>query len=258
MRQLVVALVLAASTAYADPSQHDKIDVSDAIGNVDVLRDVAGKYYIVPKVLGDNSDVAQKWTFYGDGRTMYRQRITLFSSNSDGVMIGVWAPRVRGAQHAMLEIKKGTLSIICRTKNSKYERLPLTRVDDDAAEKLLKKATFLPPLWERRVAFFGRGEGTTYFLVDMLQDEYGGGGYRLFVGEKGRMKPIAISDTADDSAGLLLATKGGELRITKGAATWKAGKRSTAVERIELQKSSYLIYRELGVYGQLGTFCEDQ
>lgn len=258
MRQHLVALVLVASAAHAEPGKHDKIDITDAIGNVDVLRDVAGKYYVVPKVLGSDSDVAKQWTFYGDGRTMYRQRITIFSANSTGVMVGVWSPRVRGAQHAMLEIKNGALSIICRMKNSKYDRMPLTRVDDAAAEQLLKKATFLPPLWERRVAFFGRGEGTTYFLVDMLQDEYGGGGYRLFVGEKGRMKPIAISDTADDSAGLVLATKGGELRITDDAATWKQGKKSTGVERLELQKSSYLIYRELGVYGQLGTFCEDQ
>jgi len=259
MRQHVVALVLAASAAHAEPSKHEKIDISDAIGNVDVLRDPTGKFYVLPKAYGKDGSTASKWTFYGDGRTMYLQRITLFSVDDRGVTVGVWAPRSRGVQQAQLETKPdGTTNLICRMKNSKFERQPLTRVDDAAAKKLLEKATFLPPLWERQVVFFGRGEGTTYFLVDRLQDEYGGDGYRLFSGEKGRMKQIAIDDVANDAAGMVVKVKAGELLIAKAAVTWKHGKTTTAITRLDPAASRYLIYRELGLYGQLGTFCEDQ
>ncbi len=258
MRQLVVALVLAASVAHAEPSKHDKLDISDAIGNVDVLRDATGRYYVLPKVY-DSGDTAQKWTFYGDGRTMYLQRIIAFSISNGDVTVSAWSQRTRGMQQAQLQKRQdGTISLICRMKNRKFERSPLTLVADDAAAKLLKSATFLPPLWERRVHFFGRGEGTTYFLVDVLQDEYGGGGYRLWKGEKGRMKQVAISDVTSDAAGTVLLAKTGELQISKDAVTWKQGKTTTAVTRLDPATSSYLIYRELGVYGQLGTFCEDQ
>ena len=259
MRQHLAALVVATGVAHAEPSKHEKLDISDAVGNVDVLRDATGRYYVLPKVL-ETGDSAQKWMFYGDGRTMYRQRIVAFSANSGEATVSVWSPRTRGMQQAQLQKKQdGAISLICRMKNRKFERTPLTLLADDAAAKLLTSAAFLPPLWERRVHFFGRGEGTTtYFLVDVLQDEYGGGGYRLWKGEKGRMKQVPISDVTSDKAGTVLVAKTGELQISKDAVTWKQGKTTAPVTRLEPATNSYLIYRELGVYGQLGTFCEDQ
>ena len=261
-QHLVVLALCVASVAHAETKpKHEKLDVSEAIGKVDVRRDETGKYYVMPKDYGENGDLAGKWTFYGDGRTMYLQRVSSFSTEGGAVMVGAWSPRVRGIPHAFLERKRdGTTTLICRMVERKYQRQPLTLVSDADATKLLKTATFEPPYWERRVYFFGRGEGSTYYLVDMLRDEYGGQGFRLFVGPKGRMKQLAINDFATDTGGSAVLTKTGELAIASGetGAVWKQGKKTIALTRLDPVPNAYLIYRELGVYGRLGTFCEDQ
>ena len=261
MRQHLIALAVCASVASAEPKR-DKLDVSGAIGKVDVLRDETGKYYVMPKGDSPDGDAARKWTFYGDGRTMYLQRIVSYSMESGNVTVGAWSPRARGVPAALLEKKKdGTTSLICRMQASKYVRRPLTAVSETEAKKLLETARFEAEYWQRRVFFFGRGDGSQYYLVDMLRDEYGGAGLRLFVGQKGQMKQVAITDFANDTSGAAVVTKGGELRIEtgdNGGAVWKQGKKMVALTRLDAARNAFLIYRELGVYGQLGTVCEDQ
>lgn len=260
MRQHLIAIALCTSAAHAEPAKREKLDVRDAIGKVDVLRDETGKYYVMPK--GVDGDVARKWTFYGDGRTMYLQRIVSHSSENGNVTIGAWSPRARGVPAALIEKKKdGTTSLICRMQARKHVRRPLTAVSEADAKKLLETARFEPEYWERRVFFFGRGDSSKYYLVDTLRDEHGGAGLRLFVGPKGEMKPVAITDFANDTGGAALTTKAGELRIDagdNGPAVWKQGKKMVALTRLDVARNTFLIYRELGVYGQLGTFCEDQ
>jgi len=259
MRQHLILVALLAPAVHAETKpKHKPIDVSDAIGNADVYRDEPGKFYVVPR--GGDGDDARKWTFYGDGRTMYLQRVVAFSATEGNATISVWSPRTRGMPQASLEKNKdGTATVICRMVNSKFERRPLTQLSDEEAAKLFKKARFEPVLWERRVFFFGRGEGTKYYLVDILLDEYGGQGFRLFVGPKGQMKQVAISDFANDTEGASVMTKTGELAIAKdGNASWKQGKKEMPIAKIDPAMNGYLIYRELGVYGQLGTICEDQ
>ena len=81
------------------------------------------------------------------------------------------------------------------------------------------------------------------------------------VGSLGQMKSVAISDFANDTAGTVVVTKTGELKIDggeNGAAVWKQVKKMVALTRLDPQPNAFLIYRELGVYGQLGTVCEDQ
>ena len=263
-RYLIVLALCVAPVAHAEKTpKHEKLDVSDAIGKVVVLRDETGNYYVMPKDYGENGETARKWTFFGDGRTMYLQRIGMSSTDEDGqVILGAWSPRVRGLPHALLKkAPDGTTTLICRVVASKYERRPLTPVTDAEATKLMTTARFEPPYWERRIFFFGRGEGTKYYLVDILRDEYGGQGFRLFVGPKGQMKQVAINDFANDTGGSSVITKIGELTIEpgeKGAAVWKQGKKPIALTRLDPVPNAYLIYRELGVYGQLGTICEDQ
>lgn len=260
MRQHLVALLFLAPVAHAEPKSKP-LDVSDAIGNVDVYRDEPGKLYVIPRDAGETGDTAKKWTFYGDGQRLHLQRVVTFSVVGGAVTIGTWSPRVRGIQFAMIErTEDGTASIICSRVARKLDRRPLTLVPSDKATKLLQTARFEPPLWERRVLYFGRGDGATYYLVDALRDEYGGNGHRLFIGKKGQMKHIAVTDFAKDTGGTAVTTKVGELAIGPGdkSAMWKHGKKKLTIERLDAGQNGYLIYRELGVYGQLGTICEDQ
>jgi hypothetical protein len=142
-------------------------------------------------------------------------------------------------------------------KDRKHEKRVLTLASAADVKKLFDKAVFEPPLWERRVYFFGRAEGTKYYLVDILED--GGEGFRMFVGPKGQMKQVPITDFASDTGGATVMTKAGVLVIPTGdgPASWRAGKKTVSVARLDSADNGYLIYRELGVYGQLGTFCED-
>lgn len=254
MRQHLILLVALAGTAAADAK---RIDLSRELPRLEVYRDELGKYYVVPKDVGEH---AKELTFYGDGRTMYRQRVIALGSTPEGRNISVWAPRVKNVPFGMFDRDKdGAASITCRMKDQQHEKRPLTLLSGAESRALFAKAAFLPPLWQRRVYFFGRGASTTYYLVDALEDEYGGQGFRLFVGPKGQMKQVSITDFANDTAGTSVITKAGVLVIPggEGAVVWKKPKTATAITRLDSAVNGYLIYRELGVYGQLGTFCED-
>ena len=65
---------------------------------------------------------------------------------------------------------------------------------------------------------------------------------------------------ASDSAGEIFATKAGRLKIITakdGKAYWIKGGQKTELTVVEPVDNRYLIYRELGIYGQLGTVCDD-
>jgi hypothetical protein len=250
-------LVVCAFVVTARADKPKSLDVSEAVRHVDVYKDDTGKMYVLPQT-STTSDQAREWTFYGDGKTMYLQRIVIFSTSQGDISMTMWSPRARGMTDGSVEIKKGTANLICEFKSRHYTRKALTRVGDEDAAKLFKSATFLPPLWNRRVLFFGRGDAGTYYLVDVLRDDPDGGGHRLFVGRKGQLKQLTVTDVAEDTAGIAVTTKAGSLQITpKGDAEWKA-KKTIAVQRLDPNVNNYLIYRDLGVYGQLGTICEDQ
>ena len=46
---------------------------------------------------------------------------------------------------------------------------------------------------------------------------YGGKGYRVFVGKKGAMKQLPLTDVASDSAGDVFSTKTGDLRLVRNS-----------------------------------------
>jgi hypothetical protein len=259
MRQYL-AVALLATAAYADKPSHDPIDMTAAADKVEAYRDPAGKFYVLPKGMRVDRSAANELTFYGDGRTMYQQRVVGMSNTAtDGASISVWAPRSKlGTTAGTIERKPdGTVSVRCRFVGSKQEKIPLTKLSDDETATLLK-ARYEPPLWERSVFAFARNSATTYYLVDTLRAEYDGGAHRVFVGRKGQMKQVAVTDIADDSAGTTIVTKAGQLSISKDAMEWTQGKKKSVLTPLEPTQNIYLIYRDLGVYGQLGTVCEDQ
>jgi hypothetical protein len=265
MRQHLIVLACVPALAFADKGtdRHAQLDVKDMVGQVNGFKDAAGKIYVVPKPSAESKgigDRVDKWTFYGDGKTMYRQRSPTSSQSGDKQSIQLYAPRVRGMYNAVLTVSSDSADLSCRMRDHKHDRLPLTRLTEEETTKLLERAKFFPPFWDRQAWFFGRGESTTYYLVDQLRDELGGAGFRLYIGRKGQMKQIAVTDFAKDSGGTLVVTKTAELKISpnNGPVTWTQGKKTIDITPLEPDANGYLIYRELGVYSQLGTVCEDQ
>jgi hypothetical protein len=70
-----------------------------------------------------------------------------------------------------------------------------------------------------------------------------------------------MTNVVSDSAGEIYATKSGDLKIVtegnSGKAYWKKGQAKNELIVLDLYANRYLIYRELGIYGQIGALCDD-
>jgi hypothetical protein len=266
MRQhLIVALALAvAGQAAAEPKAVIKpgdkpkpIDAKAVADKLEVFRDEEGNYYVSPK-LGAFADDPEQWVFYGDGKTMYQQRVIGHGSDGQGYDWSIWSPRVKGIQQASFIAKGPKPSAQCKQQVQK----PLKPLTVDEAKTLFSRATFLPPLWQRQAHYLARDDDGTYFFVDRYREEYGGKGFRVFSGQKGAMKELAMTNVVSDSAGEIYATKSGDLKIVTdgqaGKAYWKKGQTKVELIVLDLWQNRYLMYRELGIYGTLGVLCDDQ
>jgi hypothetical protein len=255
---LGIAGQAAAAPKTAKPGDKPKaIDVKAVADKLEVFRDDEGHYYVSPK-RGAFTDDAEQWVFYGDGKTMYRQQIVGHGADDKGYDWSVWSPRVRGIQQASFTPKGPKPSVQCKRQDTK----PLKPLTVDEAKAVLARATFLPAPWQRQAHFLARDDDGTYFYVDRYREEYGGKGFRVFSGQKGAMKELAMTNVVSDSAGEIYATRSGDLKVVtegnSGKAYWKKGPTKSELIVLELLPNRYLIYRELGIYGQLGVICDDQ
>ncbi len=268
MRRAVIAVIVCglcgalAATAGAAPAKGDKkttsIDAKAVADKLEVWRDDLGQYYVAPRCNAFSFDDAGTWVFYGDGKHMYQQRI-IGSSSSSATSCDwtVWAPRVTTIQWPTIELTDPKLTVECGLKDKRV----LTQLKADEAKAFFAKAAFQPPLWQRQSRFLARDDDGVYYFVDMLREEYGGHGYRVFVGLKGAMKEQAMTNVVEDSGGEIYATKSGSLKIIANKKTntalWIKGGKKVELTVLEPGDNRYLIYRTLGIYGTLGAVCDD-
>jgi hypothetical protein len=258
VRRALVALLVSA-TALAAPDKKPKaIDAKANAAKLEVWKDDLGQFYVVPAYNAFTFDDAGAWVFYGDGKNMYQQRIVGSGTGQHGTYEwSLWSPRVTSETLASLETVKDRLTVVCGSKDKRT----LTQLKADEAKAFFGKATFLPPLWDRNAKFLARDDDGVYYFVDMLSQDNGGNGYRVFIGQKGVMKEQAMTNVVSDSGGEIYATKSGNLKIianTKGdTAFWIKGGKKTELTVLEAQENRYLIYRGLGIYGSLGVVCDD-
>jgi hypothetical protein len=253
MRKLVVLLALCA-TAHADPQP---IDASAVIDKLEVYRDETGNYYIVPRPGAFEKD-ADKWVFYGDGKKLYQQRVIGASVSGKRREWTVWSPRAKKMNGGDLEIDDKQAVLACR--HEKDGKRALVLLAGDEAHTLLAKAKLYAPLWQREAHLLARDDDGVYYFIDMLREEYGGNGYRVFAGQKGSMKELAMTNIVRDSAGEIYATKTGQLKLLTAkdkTAYWIKGGKKTELTLVDVHDDRYLIYRDLGVYGALGAVCDD-
>jgi hypothetical protein len=256
-----VLALLASAAADAGPAERKPIDASAASGKLDGFRDDLGNIYLLPRP-GAFPDKAteDQWVFFGDGKTEYRQRL-VGSNNTDKVREWVlWAPRVKGMDYALLERHDGKMLLKCRGEQGWNNARTLVALPADEVQSLLKRVKLMPMLWTREAHVLARDDDAVYYYVDKLMEEAGGNGYRLFVGQTGAMKEIAITNLAVDTAGEIFTTKIGTLKIAgkQVSAAWlKGGGKKLDLTLVDVEADRYLIYRGLGMYGQLGLVCED-
>lgn len=234
------------------------IDIKPAADKLDVFKEDDGNYYVSPRAGAMTSTDASSWVFFGTGKTLWQQRIIGSSEQGAHLEWYLWAPRAKGLQAANLQIDPASSFVQCRPKDDGKRKL--TQLTADEAKTLLARATFYPPLWERQTHMLLRDDDGIYYFVDELREELGGNGYRVFVGAKGALKELPLTNVASDSAGEVFATKSGSLKIVSDGnkAYWSKGGKKTELVRLDPMENRYLIYRELGIYGQLGAVCDDQ
>lgn len=254
----MLAASLTASTTQAQPAKKKPtpIDVKPVIDDLEVYRNDTGMYVVMARY-NTLRETHAKWVFYGTEKAMYQQRIVGYFSDAKQYEYMVWAPRARGLNNGSIAHDERGARMECEAK---AEPQRLVQLPADEARQFLLRATFLPPLWERQVQFLARDEDGVYYYVDRQRDEFGGKDYRVFVGQKGAMKQMAMKNVVNDSAGEIYATKTGELKIVAGKngnAMWKKGNKKIDLVVLDPYVNRYLIYRELGIYGTLGALCDE-
>jgi hypothetical protein len=242
------------STAAAEPAPRP-VDVKAMKAQGVVLQDAQGGVYVVFR--GDDAKV-----FYGpNSKAVYEQVIVGSSSDGEGRWeFNTWAPRKPGNGLGTLEHKKdGSFHKSCGDKDD----TGLTELTGEKAHAVLDKTPFLSMGIVRVPHLLARDDSGVYYYVDRIAKVYGGKGYRVFVGRKGALKQLPLVDVASDSAGEVFSTKSGDLRLVrnnqddKEKMTWVKGGRRTDLVFLDTEVNSVVIFKDLGLYGFLGTLCDD-
>jgi hypothetical protein len=250
---VAVAIVVAcASSALANDPKPKPVDVSAFRDKLIVLEDGQGGTYVVLNKAGDSR------IWYGTGTTLYEQIPRGYSADGDAWDITVWAPRVINLQPGSVQRQAdGSFHRWCGSEHD----LPLKPVTADRVKTVLARVQIMSPSAIRASYLLARDDAGTYYYVDRLRDRLGGG-YRVFVGKKGSMKLLSLTDVATDAAGDVFATPTGEVRFVhdsgeKQTATWVHGSERLALSLLDVDVASRLIFKDLGIYTFLGTLCDD-
>jgi hypothetical protein len=249
---VAVALIASSANAFANDPKPKPVDISPFRAKLVVLEDGQGGTYVVLP------DAADTRVWYGTGNTLYEQFLDRYSGNGDAWQIAAWAPRVTNLQPGLMQRKDdGSYHRWCGDTD-----LPLKIVTADRVKTILSRVQIMTPYTIRISYLLARDDAGTYYYVDRLRKAFGGGGYRVFVGKKGAMKQLPLTDVATDVAGDVFATQTGEMRFVhdtgeKQTASWVHGNDKSALSLVDLDVSSRLIFKDLGIYTFLGTICDD-
>lgn len=243
--------------AVLSQTQPEALDATSFRGKLMLLTDGQGHYIAV-----DPAAPYDETTFVGDGKQFTRVRIRGGGKNgAESWNAYPWDPRA-SASIDMAE-SGAKYSVSCGKKTT-----PLTAVAAEDAKKLLADAKFTGPSWTRLPEKLLRDDKGTYYFVDRFRaaDNQDRRDFRVFSGRRGAMKQLPLKNIVDDSQGMVLATKTGNLRLVTGAdgkfeGKWVQGKSATSLIEVPLDNSenARMVYMDLGPYSgqRLGSPCDD-
>ena len=223
---------------------------------VQVFKDAADNTYVV---VGPNTQGPS--VFVGKGKQLYQQSRVLTSRNGDSWSFSMWTPRVPEFRDGYIKRESdGTYTKSCWGADDAV----LTEQTGEKAKAILEKSQFMSPFSTREGHLLARDDAGIYYYVDKYTQRYGGNGYRVFVGRKGAMKQLPLIDIANDTAGQVFSTKTGQLRLVLNSQpaggrgiVWVKGQTRNALINLNVDDNGPLVYSELGLYGQLGTICDN-
>jgi hypothetical protein len=262
---LAAAALAAPRAAAAEPGGAgsrsrvpDEVDVARLKPDMSVLHDGHG-HYVALLPLRD-----MEMTFYGDGRTFHQLRVYTSSADAGAGQSSrrFWSPISTDAD-IVLEAG-GKWSVRCSDRVT-----PMVALGPRETRDVMARARFLKPFWKRQAHVLARDDRGSYHYVDRMRDDRPASererdpnpprGYRLFIGRKGRMKEQHLVDAVDDSKGLVLSLKSGDLAVDFDARTavFSSDRTKTPLVFLPVEDNAMLIYRDLGLYRKLGIPCDD-
>jgi len=251
---VIGVLVATAATVAAEPAPKP-VDIKALKSKAIVLADAQGGTYVVFRGGGDDPKL-----FYGpSAKAVYEQIIIGSSSSGADFDFSTFAPRLPGVRYGNFAYKDKTYSKTCDGKDDAV----LTELTGDKAKAVLDKTAFLTMGTVHVAHLLARDDSGVYYYVDRFAKVYGGKGYRVFVGKKGAMKQMPLTDVASDSAGEVFSTKSGDLRLVRNSdsnketMTWVRGEKRTELVFLDTDVNSGVIYKDLGIYTFLGTLCDN-
>jgi hypothetical protein len=272
---VLVSVPVEAQPTKKPPAKNpDLVDIS-TMKNLIVFVDNGGNYYVAPPKSTTSKDGQ---VFVGDGKVFYQQKLSGGGSNdSAGTWsYSMWAPRVPGTARAELARRHDGRNVLACGVNVPETELKIAPKKD--ADRILANAEFRKPMANRVPHLLARDEAGVYYYVDRLPSSLDGSGmnatveeyraslrgHRVMVGKKGLLKELPLTNLVSDSGGEIYSTKRGELRFvasqigTEKATAWIKGRKRVQLIHLPIMDNLYVVYRELGVYGHLGTACEDE
>ena len=157
---------------------------------------------------------------------------------------------------AEFRLRDRKYTLTCEKREIDFKPVP-----EAESRQIIAGARFHRPRWKRQSYWLARDERGNYYYVDRLRDPPGNTAFRLWVGPKGALKPLKMTNIVSDSKGDIFSTKGGELRLVSNAVDgkWIKGKETQKLTVVPIEDNHVLVYSDLGVYDgeKLGTPCDD-
>ena len=234
------------------------IDISSVKGHLTVVADDDGNIYAY--TLDPKHDPV---AFYGDGKSMFTQYVYSMTPNMEGgsYRVDISTPYGQRAQ-AIAEAtiysdEHKQITLICKGNDP---GLPLHLVPPAEKKRILDTAQFFPKKWNRHLTLLARDDTGVYFLADRAAGREHED-YHVYIGKRGAMKPVALSNVVDDDAGMIFSTAHGELRLVQGSdhdVYWvnKGVKTPLISLDLEQMKNQQLVFHVLGAYGLINAPCE--
>lgn len=255
---LILAIAVVA-TAEVKPT---KVDIKPFRDELVVLQDRDGGTIVIkPHILKtDKTDAvdARVWVAEPTSKELWEQSLEGHSRNGRWWSDSTWSPRIPGQRPGSINFQDDQFFKICDGTT----RQPLTQLTGEKAKAILDKYTFMTEYQTRRAHLLARDDTGVYYYVDRFAKKYGGSGYRVFVGKKGAMKQLALTDVATDTAGDVYSTKTGDLRLTNTnkpggrEISWIKGGKRVELIGLDLYMNTILVYSDLGIYKFMGNLCD--
>lgn len=239
-----------AAVAHAGDPTPKAVDIKAYKDKLAVVKDADGGIYVFINEAGE------RHVFFGMARDkkLYEQMLEGGGRNGKAWTMSVQAPRASYPFMGSFGMREdGTFYLTCGSADVLDRELTL--VTGDKAKEIIEKWSFLTTASIRRPYLLARDDRGVYYYVDMLREIYGGAGHRVYVGKKGALKQMALTDVTSDSGGDVFSTKTGDLRLVKTTpenekptAEWIRGEKKSALIYLDTYMNQPLIFKELGIY----------